>query len=61
MWERVLNEPVLLAALVRQAIALSAAFGFGLTEAQTLAVMAFVETLTTLFTRAVVTPNRRLE
>lgn len=61
MFERILNEPVLIAALVRQSITLAAAFGLSLTTEQTAALVGLVELVTTLVTRAMVTPTRRVE
>lgn len=59
MWQRILNEPVLIAAIIRQIISLSAAFGFDLTTAQTAAIMLLIESISTLISRALVTPTSK--
>lgn len=61
MWQRIQNEPALVAAIIRQGIALLAAFGFSLTAEQTVALGVFIEAISTLFTRQSVTPNQLAE
>lgn len=60
-WKRIFNEPVLLGTLVRTILYALMAFGVGVTTEQLTAVMAVVEALTLLVTRAFVTPNHLAE
>ncbi len=59
--KRLLNEPVLLGAVIRTGILAAMAFGAHVTLAQLAALMVFVETLLALLTRAFVTPNHLAE
>lgn len=57
IWERVRNEPALVTGIVSAAIALAISFGFGLSEQQVGAIMAFVVAILSVVTRQAVTPN----
>lgn len=59
--KRLLNEPVMIAAAVRSVILAGAAFGFALTVEQIAALMAAVEAVLALITRALVVPNQLAE
>lgn len=58
---RLLNEPVLLGAAVRAIVFAAMAFGLDVTVDQLAAVMAAVEAVLALATRALVTPNQLAE
>lgn len=58
---RIFNEPVLLGAAVRAIIYAAMAFGTPITTEQLAALMAAVEAVLALITRAVVTPNHLAE
>jgi hypothetical protein len=55
---RLLNEPVLIGTLIRQAILLVSLFGVAISDAQTAAIIAFVDTVLLIGTRMLVTPNQ---
>lgn len=59
--KRVLNEPVLLGAAIRLSILAVMAFGVRVTPEQLAAVMAALEAILALATRAFVTPNHLAE
>ena len=58
---RLLNEPVLIGAAVRAVIFAAMAFGVHVTMEQLAALMAAVEAVLALVTRALVTPNQLAE
>lgn len=60
-WQRLLNEPTLIAGAVRAVILCAVAFGLDWSVDQVAALMLAVETVLTLVTRAVVTPNQLAE
>ncbi len=60
MWQRILDEPVAVGALLRALLLALMAFGFTITNEQMAAVMLVVELALALFTRAKVTPMSSL-
>lgn len=58
---KIWNEPVLLGAVVRTVVLAAVAFGWHLTDVQIASVMAVLEAVLALITRAVVTPNQLAE
>jgi hypothetical protein len=61
MWERILNEPVIVASVVQSGLALGMAFGLHLTPEQIASILAFTGTVLALLARAAVTPNQLAE
>ena len=59
--KRLLNEPVLIGAAIRLSLIAAIAFGLPMTEQQMLALMAALEAVLALVTRALVTPNQLAE
>lgn len=59
--KRLLNEPVLLGAAIRLTLIAVMAFGAHMTMEQVAAIMAAVEAILALLTRAFVTPNHLAE
>jgi hypothetical protein len=60
LWEKILNEPVLMLNLVNAGIALAVAFGLDWTPEQKAGVIGIVTVLMNLIARAKVTPVRKL-
>jgi hypothetical protein len=60
LWEKILNEPVLMLNLVNAGIALAVAFGLDWTPEQKAGVIGIVTVLMNLIARAKVTPTRKL-
>ena len=59
--KRLLNEPVLIGAAIRLSLIAAIAFGLNMTEDQMLALMAALEAILALVTRALVVPNQLAE
>lgn len=59
--KRLLNEPVLIGAAIRLSLIAAIAFGMNMTEDQMLALMAALEAILALVTRALVVPNKLAE
>ena len=59
-WERILNEPVMILALIEAGLALAIGFGLNLTVEQLALVVAFSAALLGLLARSQVTPIRKL-
>lgn len=60
VWERILNEPVMVLALIEAGIALAVGFGLDWTAEQVALVVAFTAALLGLVARSAVTPVRKL-
>lgn len=60
IWDRILNEPVMVLALIEAGLALAAGFGLDWTAEQLSLVVAFSAALLGLIARAQVTPMRKL-
>ena len=55
------NEPVLITGLVTTVLALLLAFGVNLSQEQVGSIMAVVAAVVSILTRALVTPNNKIE
>lgn len=60
MWNRILNEPVLVGAVLVALVHLASSFGLEITDDQQLALDAVVGAVVALLVRARVTPVRKL-
>lgn len=61
MNNRLLNEPVMLAAAIRAVILAAVSFGFNVTAEQTASLMVAVEAVLALITRSLVVPTQLAE
>jgi hypothetical protein len=61
MNNRMLNEPVMIAAAIRSVIIAATAFGLDMTAEQMTTLMVAVEAVLALVTRSLVTPNQLAE